>query len=302
MPRPQYISTSEVARALGVGVSTVKRWVDEGILPAHKTPGGHRKLLLPDVLRLVREGGFPRLDLSALWLVAETRRGADWKSLAQPLLTALRQGEGSAVRSLIHGAYQSGIALDTLADFVIAPAKHQLGQEWETGRIEVLHEHRATQLCAAVLYELKAVLEAQAGPDRLLAVGGGPAHDHYILANLLAEMVLLDVGWRAINLGPQTPMLSFRQALSELRPWLLWISISQPVDQDRFLPEYHELYREAQRAGIAVAIGGRALTDLLRSVMPYTCYGDGLRHLAAFARSYHRPRRRPRRGRPSRDL
>jgi excisionase family DNA binding protein len=299
MQEPRYLSTADVARALGVGVSTVKRWVDDGVLPAHKTAGGHRKLLMADVLRLVREGDFPRLDLSSLELVPGAHGGADAKHLARQLLTALKRGEREAVRSLIHGAYRSGVAVESLADFVIAPAMDQLGREWETGRIEVLHEHRGTHVCASALYELKAVLEAQASPDRPLAVGGAPEHDHYILANLLAEMVLLDVGWRVIGLGPHTPMRSFRQALTDLRPRLLWISVSQLVNRDRFVADYRQLYQEAERAGVAVAFGGRALIDSVRSVVSYTCYGDGLRHMAAFARSYHRLPRRPRRGRPS---
>lgn len=301
MANPQYVSTANVARALGIGVSTVKRWVDEGVLPAHKTAGGHRKLLLSDVLRLVRESDFPQLDLSVLEFVDGTQGSLDPKVLSQQLLSALKRGEGSTVRSLIHGAYQSGMAMETLADFVIAPVMNQVGHEWETGRIEVLDEHRGTQLCVSALYELKVVLEAQADSDRPLAVGGSPELDYYILANLLAEMVLLDAGWRAIDLGPHTPMSSFRQALTKLRPRLLWISVNHLVDQDRFLSEYRDLYRDAERAGVAVAIGGRALTDSLRSAMSYTCYGDGLRHLAAFARSHHGLPRRPKRGRPARD-
>src|SRR5690348_8594090 len=110
-----YVSTAQVAEALGVGVSTVKRWVDRGILPAHKTPGGHRKLLLSDVLRVVREGDFPRLDLSRLGLSAMVQESPDAKSLSAALLAALKQGEAEAVRSLLLGAQRSGLAIETMA-------------------------------------------------------------------------------------------------------------------------------------------------------------------------------------------
>ena len=37
------LSTSQVARRLGVSVGTVRRWSDDGHLRAYRTPGGQRR-------------------------------------------------------------------------------------------------------------------------------------------------------------------------------------------------------------------------------------------------------------------
>jgi len=70
------------------------------------------------------------------------------------------------------------------------------------------------------------------------------------------------------------------------------------ADAETFLSQYGELYHEAERAGVAVAVGGRALSEAVRGRMRYTTFGDRLTHLAAFARTLHRLPSRPRRGRP----
>ena len=57
---------------------------------------------------------------------------------------------------------------------------------------------------------------------------------------------------KQIDFGPHTPIASFRRGLAELRPQMLWISVSHLADEDRFLTEYRELYEEAERAGVAV--------------------------------------------------
>ena len=123
--------------------------------------------------------------------------------------------------------------------------------------------------------------------------------DLSILPSLLSQMVLLDAGWDAVDLGANTPLESLAVAIEELSPRLVWLSISHPVDESRFRDDYLQLYGSAQKAGAAVIIGGRALTDAMRAGLPYTAFGDGLTHLAAFARTLHRRPRRPRRGRPA---
>lgn len=298
---PTYVSTNSVAKALGVSVSSVKRWVDEGVLPAQKTAGGHRKLLLADVLELARRGDLLHVDLSYLTAGEGGRRQAQTLSLvelADQLHGALRAGDVDQSRTLIHGAFRRGASVEALADHAIGPVMERIGRDWEKGRIDVMEEHRASQMCAAALYELKATLEKRAGKNRPRAVGGSPPRDFSVLPTLLAQMVLIDAGWEAINLGPNTPFQSFAKAIRELRPRLLWLSVCHLDDEKDFIERYRELYHRAEKAGVAVAIGGRALGEPLRAAIPYTTYGDGLSHLAAFARTLHRPPNRPRRGRP----
>jgi excisionase family DNA binding protein len=279
-------------------VSTVKRWVDEGILPAHRTVGGHRKLLRAEVLALARRGDLPRGDPAALTGLSAKDMSVDLEAVALELGKALLDGQGVTVNAIIRRVYGSGVAVETLADRVIAPALATVGHEWEAGRIDVWQEHRGTQLCAAALFDLKHKLETRAEKNRPVALGAAPEGDPYLLPTLLAQYVLLDAGWEAVNLGPNTPLPSLCEAIRQLRPRLLWISVSYVEDEPAFLDAFKNLYRVAERRGVAIAVGGQALKEPLRSAIPYTTYGDALQHLAAFARTLHPRPKPPRRGRP----
>jgi len=293
----QYVSTARAAAALGVSVTTVKRWVDDGVIPAHRTVGKHRKLLVSDLLRLAKAGRLPQADLGRLAPTA-TQGQCNTSLLSRLMFEACRDGDNGRVRDLIHGAYQDGMPLETLADQVISPVLRQIGHEWAAGRVEVMHEHRATQACVAALFGLKNAAPNDPRPGRPVAVGGAPEHDHYLLPTLLAQLTLFDAGWDAIDLGPHTPAAAFRTALDELRPRLVWVSASHVADPEVFLAEYNAFYREADARGVAVAVGGQGLVEGLRERMEYTSFGDGMTHLAAFARTLHPRPARPRRGRP----
>jgi excisionase family DNA binding protein len=298
--RSSYLTTAQAAEALGISLSTIKRWVDAGVLPAHRTAGGHRKLLRSEVIALSREGRMPVGDLAALSGISSRNVRDDVALLADALRDALLLGHGPEVTALIFRVYRSGNSIATLADRVIAPAMASVGHEWDTSRIDVWHEHRGTLLCAAALYELREELQARAERGRPVAVGCAPAGDHYLLPTLLAELVLLDAGWNAVQLGPNTPLPSLAQAMDDLRARSVWLSASHLVDSAGFISSYRSFYQTAKRQGVAVAIGGRALAEDIRSAMPYTTFGDGMTHLAAFAATLNPRPKRPSRGRPPR--
>ncbi len=292
------MSTEEVAQALGVGVSTVKRWIDRQILPAVRTCGGHRRVQLADLLRLARSGRLPDLDLTRLPSLAPLNPGRDVAELRRELYAALMAADESGTRAILTQTHQAGMAVEELADEIIRPTLHRLGQEWSDGQIDVMHEHRALQVCYSALCELKHVLLGRTERDGPVALGGAFEKDHYLLPCLLAQLVLIEQGWSVVNLGPNTPVASFQRALDEFRPRMLWLSISHLENREGFLESYRQLHDAAARLDVAVVVGGRALDNELRAAMPYTTFGDGLKHLAAFAHALHPRPRPPQRGRP----
>lgn len=60
---PAYYTTHQVAKFLGVSLPTVVNWINSGRLPAHKTPGGHRRIARNDIIAFAREHSYP-LDRS----------------------------------------------------------------------------------------------------------------------------------------------------------------------------------------------------------------------------------------------
>jgi excisionase family DNA binding protein len=61
-PVSEWLSLSDVAEILGVHPSTVRGWSDEGILPVHRTKGGHRRYRRSEV---------------ELWMLAHRSNGAN---------------------------------------------------------------------------------------------------------------------------------------------------------------------------------------------------------------------------------
>jgi excisionase family DNA binding protein len=283
--RETYLKTQQLADALGVSISSIKRWVDKGEIEATKTTGKHRLVALSTALKFAREGKYPTEGLLAL---SETPRIAEIDaSVIDHLLEAMKIGDARKASALITAAFHLDRDAANLADNLIRPVMTQIGKLWFVGAIDIYQEHQATQIVVASLLNLIRGLSRDPSPDAPLAIGAAPEGDIYSLPVLLGEFVLKSLGWDVKNLGSNLPFRSMAKAIRSYRPKLVFLSTSIVTDRELFLQEYSYFYEAASQVGAAIMLGGRALDGDLRSKLVYASFGDRMAHLAEFARRLH---------------
>jgi methanogenic corrinoid protein MtbC1 len=107
----------------------------------------------------------------------------------------------------------------------------------------------------------------------------------------MASWVLAEAGYASVLLGADMPFVALHEAVLELRPQLLVLSVSHIADLKVCATRCRELFDETQKAGCALAIGGRALTREIEQALSADFFGGSLSELDDYARSL-RPRPR----------
>jgi MerR family transcriptional regulator, light-induced transcriptional regulator len=278
------LKTRQLADAIGVSVSTIKRWVDAGELKASRTVGKHRLISLSEAVRFALQQGLSIEGLEALGVAPEGILSTIDDSVRDRLADALRQGDGFAAKSLVRAVLASDLGAAALADELIRPVMEQIGHGWMVGDLDVFEEHQASHIVAAALTEQLGRVSRSRNGSTPLALGATPEGDFYQLALLLGELLMRELGWDVRNLGVNLPLESMAHALGHYRPRLVFISVSHLADEGRFLESYLSFFETATAAGTAVVVGGRALGPELRTRLRYASYGERMMHLSEFAR------------------
>jgi len=279
------LSPKQLARAIGSSESTVKRWIDKGIVEAIVTAGGHRKVAVDVALRFIREQGHDLIDPALLGLPTinpSTLSALD--RTQEHLIEMLTEGNEPAARRLVIDLYMGGFSAARIFDEVLAPAFCEIGKRWECGKVEVYMERRACEACVRLLHHLHELLPhtRQSAPRALGCTLDG---DPYTLSSCMAELSLRDIGWNSQSLGNMLPFETVRRAITREAPRLLWLSVSSVHSEDRFVVELNRLVDEAVAAGTAVVVGGRGLVPTLREKLRFSSYCDTFQQLTTFAKS-----------------
>lgn len=208
------LTIQQASQLLNVPAPTIRSWERRyGVPLADRSIGGHRRYarVQVDQLRRMRD------------LIARGRRAVEAAALVKaghstspgPLVeaflrAALELSPGGIARTL--DAARETLGLDRTVDEVLLPAMREVGEWWHVGRIDVSHEHLATNATQAWLASLRPTGPLRLQPPIILSCG---PLDHHTLGLEAIGALLRQRRWDCRMLGARTPAESLARAAAE---------------------------------------------------------------------------------------
>jgi DNA-binding transcriptional MerR regulator len=152
----------------------------------------------------------------------------------------------SLERALRTAAHRFSVPV--LLDHLVAPLLREIGDRWESGELQPIHEHAASVEIQRLLTWI--VLTTPVAQDAPLIAVATPSGQQMELGALMVAATAAAEGWRVAWFGPDLPAADIIQGVESRRPSVVAISL---VHQTRD----PALHRELQ--GIAEGVAGKAV-------------------------------------------
>ena len=269
------VSIGALSRATRIPVNTIRTWEKRyGFPQASRTESGHR-LYSPDVithLRLVaralelghRARQLLSLDEAELRaLIGEQGRPQEVEKASSHVaewMESVRCFDGGA----LVGSFRRVVAQAGLVPFVIQEVPELLktiGQAWEEGRLEVEHEHFASECLRDFLAnEWRPMAVGVSGKKVVLATLPGESHS---LGLHMIACLYAFCGYQMYFLGSNLPVSNLVAVTTDLKVDVLSLSVSAYSDALATRQHLEELI-SALPDGVSLHLGGAGAPDDLK--------------------------------------
>jgi len=290
-PQPLLTST-EAAELLDVHPSTVKRWCNRGALPHSVTPGGHRRIRLTSVTEFARASGIPTIlstfhpyEAHAWDALSRARDDGDFQPLHALAMGWIDRGRLDRVVRLFEAlAGLPSVSLCCFLDEALRGFMVEVGRSWREGLLRVGEEHLISQGMIEVLYGIRERRRREgtsprspsdgeegrgqgagrppSNPSKGLAVVGSTEENQHHLGALGVRILLEELGWEVLYLGPGVPAEEFAVLQRSREAGLVCVSMASPVTPGsivRLLGVLAQFYDRARP--YALALGGDPALD-----------------------------------------
>lgn len=279
------VSPKELAQAIGVSESSLKRWADDGRIKVARTAGGHRRIPIAEAIRFIRDTQAPLVHPEILGLLDVAAGQADRSATeteTDRLYGYLFNGQAREARDMIMSCYLRGESVAAICDGPIRGAMERIGELWQHDDAGVFLEHRATDICVQAVEQLRASLDVP--NEAPIALGGAPSGDAYILPSLAAATALSAEGFQTVNLGPETPLSTLVTAAKDRAARLVWLSISVVPKMPDWSNRVSALAAELDSIGARLAVGGQRHDARRLATAGNIFVGRSMVELVAFAK------------------
>jgi excisionase family DNA binding protein len=292
----EILTPKQVAQALNVSESSIKRWCDRGVIESLKTGGGHRRISIDSLMAFLESANRKVTDPLAIGIIPGSTMGLKAKSTAlgvtrsftkdeqakrQIFENALIRGDERECRKILINWYSARETFAAVADELIATTFRNIGELWKSGAIEIFQERRGCEIVSRLVQEFRRLI-LEPLPNSPKAIGASTSGDHYSIPGQLVEVSLREAGWQATNLGSNLPFETILEAVRHEQPRLVWISVSNIDDEEVFIKQFNEFAADLPESTIFL-VGGRVLDERIRQRLRYTAHCESMLHLSRVA-------------------
>ena len=158
----RYLSSNDVAEVLGINISTLKRWTENGSIECTKTAGGHRKFTMQHIRDYYKKNkksdknlglGLEHLEHKIIFDMINKN---NFKELAQVLADSSLESDDLSVNTLINGLYMKGVGVEKICDKVVEPGSQIVENALRQGYISHIESFISRKLITRSIESLNA--------------------------------------------------------------------------------------------------------------------------------------------------
>ena len=263
-----FLNSEEAARVLGVNVSSIKRWTDEGKLECIRTIGGHRKFQLDHLGSFLDKNKKKASKLNVftvessldLELNYQILKG-NFEYLRSYIITQAIKSNRVNVQKVLTALYLSQYALYQIYDNLLTPVLHEIGNRWRKNKLSIIEEHIAAQIIRDAIIRLQGIitLPSKKIGSALCLNLSSELHD---ISLKMVQNILELRGFKTYYSGQKTPYFDLEQMLTKLHLDRLYIASTMIMDIDENQEEINVLYNLCENNSIGIFVGGTGFDKL----------------------------------------
>ncbi len=264
----QYYNSEEAAKILGVNVSTIKRWTDEGKLPCIKTAGGHRKFLMEHLADFLstHKKKTEKLNLFPIESTADLRISqhivkGDFHYLQDLILKNALSADTDKIQQILNGLYLSQYPLYQIYDHLLTPVLYEIGEMWAKGEIAIAEEHMATQAITDAIIRLQGIIHLPRKKIGKALCLNFTKEFHFLALKMVHHLLELR-GFKVFFAGQNTPLQQIENIFDAYHPHRVYVSGTIIENKKEMQNEFKKFADLCLKYKAKLFVGGRAFDQI----------------------------------------